>query len=550
MEEELARMWGNLALNEEENEGISVASEELDYMIGRGSLCLIGKVLVDRFVPKESIKSPLKRAWNPVGEVSFKIIGGNMFVADFELAEDKGRVLEGRPWLVDGSLVSLLEFDGLTPPIKMCFDKSPLWIRMYHLPLACMDKRFGLKIGASVGEVMELDVDDNEPGWGTFLRARICVDITKPLPRGRFLHLDNQSLWIAFKYEKLPKFCFKCGRIIHGKQGCLKAGNSKQLFAGENSQYGPWLKVSFPPKKGKNFHQTNDLPSADFSGSQCSDDSPQTHFGQMVHERAMDSTVPSKDGDKGILGNELESHIVQGPRLEMAVDCDKGDQFLDSRAVCVEDSVRGTGFLPNQSTSFLNTEEFDLQMVPMRLTKDGQGSKIGMDEQQSEDLLGGKVQRGEKRTQLGNQFVVKGDCGPEEKLAQKPMDQGDPDQSGMVWNVLKEVDKCSDPFCNKATSFSGSKQLSQEDVNLPVSSNYSEERDIRSDVPKKRKIRRGPTLVTDTIERRGTDVKRKLIEGSEVEVELSSKKGRWALQDEEIQQPEGAEAGFQPRLSP
>jgi hypothetical protein len=63
-------------------------------------------------------------------------------------------------------------------------------------------------------------------------------------------------------------------------------------------------------------------------------------------------------------------------------------------------------------------------------------------------------------------------------------------------------------------------------------------------------LRRGPTLVTDTIERRGTDVKRKLIEGSEVEVELSSKKGRWALQDEEIQQPEGAEAGFQPRLSP
>jgi hypothetical protein len=80
MEEELARKWGNLALNEEENEGISVASEELDYMIGRGSLCLIGKVLVDRFVPKDSIRGPLMRAWNPAGEVSFKVIGGNMIL--------------------------------------------------------------------------------------------------------------------------------------------------------------------------------------------------------------------------------------------------------------------------------------------------------------------------------------------------------------------------------------------------------------------------------------------------------------------------------------
>jgi len=69
-------------------------------MVGRSSLCLIGKVLVDRFVPKDSIRGPLMRAWNPLGRVSFKVIGGNMFVAVFELEEDKGRVMEGRPWLL------------------------------------------------------------------------------------------------------------------------------------------------------------------------------------------------------------------------------------------------------------------------------------------------------------------------------------------------------------------------------------------------------------------------------------------------------------------
>jgi hypothetical protein len=112
MEEELSLKWGKLTLNDEENEGVTVDSEELEPMVGRGSLCLIGKVLVDRFVPKDSIRGPLMRAWNPLGRVYFKVIGGNMFVADFEL-EDKGRVMEGRPLLLDGSLVSLMEFDGL-----------------------------------------------------------------------------------------------------------------------------------------------------------------------------------------------------------------------------------------------------------------------------------------------------------------------------------------------------------------------------------------------------------------------------------------------------
>jgi len=547
MEEELARMWGNLALNEEENEGISVASEELDYMIGRGSLCLIGKVLVDRFVPKDSIRGPLMRAWNPAGEVSFKVIGGNMFVADFELAEDKGRVLEGRPWLVDGSLVSLLEFDGLTPPVQMSFDKSPLWIRMYHLPLACMDKKFGLKIGATVGEVIELDVDDDEPGWGTFLRARICVDITKPLPRGRLLHLNNQSLWIAFKYEKLPRFCFKCGRIIHGKQGCVKVGSSKQPYTGEDSQYGPWLKVSFPPKKGKNLHQKNDLPREEMSGGHYSEDSQQSCLRQMGNERALDCTVLSKVGDKGILGNELESHKVQSPRLEMAVDCDKGDQFFDHRVSCV-DKERGRGLQQNQSTSPMNKEDLDLQWEHSRLTKEGQGFKNGMDEQQSEELCSGKVKGGEKWTLSGSQLLVKGDCGPEgdllvENLAQKPMERGDLDPGGIVRSVLKEDDKRSNLSCNIDNCFS-------EDVYPTMSCDYSGDRDIRCDASKKRKTRRGTVLFSDTVEKRGSDVKRKLLVGCEEDAQLSSKKGRWVSENEVIQQDDWAVAGLQPRLPP
>jgi len=72
---------------------------------------------VDRIVPKEFFKGPLIRAWRPMHAVTFQVIGENMFIAEFEW--DKSRIMEGRPWLFDGNLVSLAEFDGITPPAEM-----------------------------------------------------------------------------------------------------------------------------------------------------------------------------------------------------------------------------------------------------------------------------------------------------------------------------------------------------------------------------------------------------------------------------------------------
>lgn len=49
---------------------------------------------------------------------------------------------------------------------------------------------------------------------------KIKLDLRKPLLRGRILHVNGRSLWIGFKCEKLQRFCYKCGVILHGRQGC------------------------------------------------------------------------------------------------------------------------------------------------------------------------------------------------------------------------------------------------------------------------------------------------------------------------------------------
>ncbi len=117
-----------------------------------------------------------------------------------------------------------------------------------------MGKDTGQKIGALVGLVEEVDVNDDEPGWGEYLRVKVMVDLSKPLARGRMLHVQNRSIWIAFKYEKLPKLCYRCEIIIHGQQGCNRDGSHRSVAKVNDQPYGPWLQVIFPLRRGMRGH--------------------------------------------------------------------------------------------------------------------------------------------------------------------------------------------------------------------------------------------------------------------------------------------------------
>lgn len=59
------------------------------------------------------------------------------------------------------------------------------------------------------------------------------VDLRKVVAHGRTLNLNSKRMCMPFKCRKLPKICFKCGKIVHGEEGCeagIKAG--KQTTGG------------------------------------------------------------------------------------------------------------------------------------------------------------------------------------------------------------------------------------------------------------------------------------------------------------------------------
>lgn len=181
MAEDLTKMWMNLSLAEEESLEMEVHDGEWRDVVSRGQYCVVGKLIAERFVSKETIKTTILRWWKLSGTLSFKILGENLFLIEFTKVVDKKRVLEGRPWVFEGSLFLIEDFDGLTSASEFVFDKAAFWVRMGNLPLACMGRETGKMLGSSVGIVEAVDTDGNGVVWGEFLRVKVHIDLNETI---------------------------------------------------------------------------------------------------------------------------------------------------------------------------------------------------------------------------------------------------------------------------------------------------------------------------------------------------------------------------------
>ena len=62
--------------------------------------------------------------------------------------------------------------------------------------------------------------DPKDDGSGSeFLRVRVSLDISKPLPWCYKLWSEGEHIgWVLLKFEHLPNFCYWCSRVIHNER--------------------------------------------------------------------------------------------------------------------------------------------------------------------------------------------------------------------------------------------------------------------------------------------------------------------------------------------
>ena len=164
MADDLSTKWENFSLTEDEDMELSFQKTELHEGVKLGQSCVLGKLLTDCIVSMETIKTAFIQWWKPQKSLSFKVLGDNLFLVEFEDPKDEKRALESRPWSFEGSLFLVEDYDGIKSPTQFTFDKAAFWVWMINLPLACMEGEIGCKIGSSVGVVEMVDADSRGMG--------------------------------------------------------------------------------------------------------------------------------------------------------------------------------------------------------------------------------------------------------------------------------------------------------------------------------------------------------------------------------------------------
>ena len=127
----------------------------------------------------------------------------------------------------------------------MVFDKVDVWVRVSDLPPDKRTEVFGRALGNWLGETIKVDVDRKALRVGTnfvFELRSLCLKKKAD---------DQERTWFEFSYEKIPHFCFDCGRLVHANGIC-------EPPVEQAAQWGSWLRYD----SGKNAPSKDGVASA------------------------------------------------------------------------------------------------------------------------------------------------------------------------------------------------------------------------------------------------------------------------------------------------
>nr|XP_020185121.1 uncharacterized protein LOC109770823 [Aegilops tauschii subsp. strangulata] len=200
----------------------------------------VGKVCSPRPMKMSALERTMPRAWGLHREAKFSEIGPNIIMVQFGSEGDWRHVLNNGPWQFDFSVLIMKDYEGSVRPSEMVFDRVDVWVRVLDLPPDRRTEAFGRALGNWLGDIVKVDVDREGFARGGYLRVRATISVFDPLVRGFYLKKSKdakEKTWFDFYYEKVPHFCFDCGRMVHVGDRCVPPLDSAD-------QWGSWLRAS------------------------------------------------------------------------------------------------------------------------------------------------------------------------------------------------------------------------------------------------------------------------------------------------------------------
>ena len=242
--EDLSRDWSKFSLSERENTDFALPRTQKAR-----TFVVAAKFLTSRFLVLEAVVRTFKQIWRSQNGFKIRQIGNHIVLFVFDNIQDVERILQNQPWTFDKHLVVLKRYEEGSQVKDLVFDKAWFWVQVHDIPLSFMSKKVAESLCDTVGEVRRSPESIEDDG-GNFFRVRVNIDICLPLCRGRVITLENgEKAWVRFQYERLPNFCYWCGRLDHGDKQCNLWIRSKGSLSTDKQQFGSFLKVA-PYKRG------------------------------------------------------------------------------------------------------------------------------------------------------------------------------------------------------------------------------------------------------------------------------------------------------------
>lgn len=78
----------------------------------------------------------------------------------------------------------------------------------------------GWKLGKLFLSCLNVVLPDSGSKEGRLMKLLIEIDLNKTLLRGSKIKLDDEMIWVDFKYEQLSRFCSYYGKLGHQEKLC------------------------------------------------------------------------------------------------------------------------------------------------------------------------------------------------------------------------------------------------------------------------------------------------------------------------------------------
>ncbi|CAN0925508.1 hypothetical protein LINGRAHAP2_LOCUS34801 [Linum grandiflorum] len=185
------------------------------------SLCLVGTLLTRHPYNFPALASRMANLWYPDRGVAIEQLENQLILCRFRHIVDLCRVLQEIPWHFDMSLLVLKDIQPGQSPHEVSLRTTDFWIQLSVVPPRFYSEAVGKSVGNTIGEFIAYDEENTYSAEHPVMRIRVRLDIMEPLKIERQLRKTGYATATCpLTYEKVPNFCYICGRLGHTDHLC------------------------------------------------------------------------------------------------------------------------------------------------------------------------------------------------------------------------------------------------------------------------------------------------------------------------------------------